>query len=339
MHRKLMLSSILIGMWLVPQASAADDKAPSLFGRDNDEVRKKEPYQVVHGWPQLPDGFTLGQVSGVGVDSHNHVFAFHRGAQYPIMMFDGATGKFLKSLGEGMFMHPHGLSVDNQDNLWITDALNGAPTGLHQVFKLSHEGKILMTLGTKGVAGWDASHFNHPTDVAVAANGDIYISDGYGNARIAKFDSTGKFLFDWGTKGNAPGQFGSPHSITLDDQGRVYVADRPNARIEVFDPNGKLLNIWKGGDLLFPWALRYHAGFIYVSNVGDAGRGGTAWPFQTGIIKMDLNGKIVDKWSRWGKYDGQLASPHAIAVAPNGDVYTGEVGVGMRVQKFVPAAN
>ena len=211
---------------------------------------------MVHGWPQFPEGFTLGQVSGIGVDSHNHVFVFHRGAQYPIMMFDGATGKFLKSLGEGMFAHPHGLSVDDHDNLWITDALNNAPTGLHQVFKLSHEGKILMTLSTKGVAGWDAKHFNHPTDVAVAPSGGYFhLPHGYGNARIAKFDSTGKFLFDWGTKGNGSGEFGSPSSITLDDQGRVYVADF--ARIEIFDSNGKLLNIWKGGELQFPWALRF----------------------------------------------------------------------------------
>src|ERR1700744_3003356 len=108
MFRKRILCAVLFGVASILPAVAADDKAPSLFGRDAD-TNKKEPYEVVHGWPQFPEGFTLGQVSGIGVDSHNHVFVFHRGAQYPIMMFDGTTGKFLKSLGEGMFVHPHGL--------------------------------------------------------------------------------------------------------------------------------------------------------------------------------------------------------------------------------------
>ena len=155
-------------------------------------------YQVVHGWPQLPDGFALGQVSGVGIDSHNHIFVFHRGER-PILCFNAATGKILASWGDGMFTTPHGLTVDNRDNVWVTDV------GNHQVFEFSHSGELRMALGAKNVPGLDGNHFNQPTDIAVAPNGEFYVSDGYGNSRVAKFSSQGKFLFDWGTKGSQPG--------------------------------------------------------------------------------------------------------------------------------------
>jgi peptidylamidoglycolate lyase len=339
MRMRLMAGFFLVAaLGSASLALAADKTGVALFGRPGDDPAK-EPYQVVHGWPQLPDGFTFGAVSAVGVDSHNHVFVLHRGPQYPIMMFDGATGKFLKSLGEGVLMLRHGLYVDNQDNIWLTDAANASPTGLHQVFKLSHEGKVLMTLGTRGVAGWDGTHFSHPTDVAVAPNGDIFVADGYGNSRIAKFDAQGKFLFDWGTKGAGPGQFASPHGIAIDDQGRVYVADRPNQRIEVFDANGKFISILKPAAMEFPWALRYRDGFLYVANAGDQGAGRGPWPYDTNILKMDLTGKVVAKWGRFGKYDGAMMAPHSIAIAPNGDVYVGEVGMGQRAQKFVLRSN
>ena len=147
-------------------------------------------YQVVHGWPELPEGFAFGQVSGVGVDSHNHVFVFHRG-DHPIMCFEGATGKLVASWGDGMFATPHGLAVDVKDNVWVTDV------GHHQVFKFSHDGELLMTLGDKDVPGLDGKHFNRPTDIAVAPDGEFYVSDGYGNSRVVKFSAAGQLLFDW----------------------------------------------------------------------------------------------------------------------------------------------
>src|SRR5713226_7797191 len=215
-------------------------------------------YQVVHGWPQLPDGWALGQVSGVAVDSHDHVWVFHRGDR-PILCFDAASGKILASWGHGMFTTPHGLNVDSRDNIWVTDV------GNHQVFKFTHNGELLMTLGAKNVPGLDGKHFNRPTDVAVSPGGEIYVSDGYGNSRVAKFSGDGKFLMDWGGKGNQPGQFDLPHGIALDAQGRVYVADRSNARVQVFDGSGKVLAVWKSPELGRPWALTVAPdGYLYV---------------------------------------------------------------------------
>ena len=139
-------------------------------------------YQVVHDWPQLPDGFVLGEVAGVGVDSHNHVFVFHRGSR-PILCLDGASGKIVASWGDGMFGSAHGLDVDPQDNVWVTDTVH------HQIMKFSHDGELLMTLGAKGVPGLDGNHFNKPTDIVVTSNGEFYVSDGYGNSRVAKFSA------------------------------------------------------------------------------------------------------------------------------------------------------
>ena len=130
-------------------------------------------YQVVHGWPQLPEGFALGHVTGVEVDSHNHVFVFHRGDR-PILCFEGNTGKIVASWGDGLFVEAHGLTVDTQDNVWVTD------TKQHQVFKFSHDGKLLLTLGAQGVPGLDGKHLNAPTDVTVTPSGEFYVSDGYG---------------------------------------------------------------------------------------------------------------------------------------------------------------
>lgn len=293
----------------------------SLFSAD-----RSGSYQVVHGWPQLPEGFALGQVSGVDVDSHNHVFVFHRGDP-PILCFDGATGKIVASWGDGMFAVPHGLTVDRQDNVWLTDV------GHHQVFKFSHEGRLLMTVGARGVPGLDGTHFNKPTDVAITPGGDFYVSDGYGNSRVAKFSARGEFLFDWGRKGDQPGQFDLPHGIALDPQGRVYIADRSNARIQVFDGDGKFLAQWKSAELGRPWGLTVGPdGYLYVVDGGDMK---PKPPDRGRVVKLDLKGNAVDQWGSFGSYDGQFYWAHDVGVAGNGEVYVADVHLGMRVQKFV----
>ena len=239
----------------------------AVFGQA--EASAREPYVVVHGWPQLPADFALGQISGVGVDSHNHVFVFNRAensslclggeaacpppaptwqpgpiASPAILTFDGKTGKQLAAWGKNRFVSPHGLGVDSHDNVWATDVT------LQQVFEFSNDGRLLLTLGTERKPGLDGTHFNAPTAIAFAPDGSIYISDGYGNSRVAKFSASGKFLLDWGHKGSGPGEFNTPHGVAVDRQGLVYVADRENSRIQVFDPNGKFLRMWKSDELV-----------------------------------------------------------------------------------------
>ncbi len=299
-----------------------------------------DPYSVVHGWPVLPDGMVLGQVSGVAVDSHNHVFVFHRAENswaadktHPItaptiLCFDGASGKLLSSWGENRFLEPHGLRVDAHDNVWVTDR------ALQQVFKFSHDGKLLLTIGTERVAGVDATHFDKPTDIAFTPDGSLYVGDGYGNNRVAKFSSDGKFLFDWGHKGQGPGEFDLPHSVAVDAQGNVYVADRNNARIQVFDGNGKFLKAWKSPELGRPWSLTIGPdNLLYVVDGGDLKPAG---PDRGRLLKLDLSGKILAQWSRFGNYDGQIYWGHDLAVGKDGAVYVGDVYHGMRVQKFIP---
>ncbi|QKJ31909.1 hypothetical protein HQ865_19780 [Mucilaginibacter mali] len=201
-------------------------------------------------WPALPDTLHLGNPAGIGVDTSQNIFVFRRGsrvwpligakpttpiAQKTVLLLDNKTGKLISSWGDHLFVMPHGLTVDSADNVWLTDV------GLHQVFKFTHDGKLLMRLGVAGIPGNDARHFDQPTDVAVAPDGSFYVSDGYGNSRVVKFSSAGKYLLQWGTKGSSNGQFNIPHGITLDGAGNVYVADRENNRIEVFGPNGKFL--------------------------------------------------------------------------------------------------
>jgi peptidylamidoglycolate lyase len=301
---------------------------------------QKEPYSVVHGWPILPNDFVLGQVSGVAVDSHNHVFIFHRAesswstdhthpiASPTILCFDGATGKLLASWGDHRFLEPHGLRIDRDDNIWVTDR------ALHQIFKFTHDGKLLMTIGTERTAGVDATHFDKPADVAFDSNGNIYVADGYGNNRIAKFSPDGKFLLDWGKKGAGPGEFDLPHSVAVDSNGLVYVADRNNARIQVFDNSGKFLREWKSTELGRPWSLTIGPdNLLYVVDGGDLKPNP---PDRSQLLKLDLSGKILAKWSRFGNYDGQLYWGHDLAVGKDGAVYVGDVFHGMRVQKFIP---
>jgi streptogramin lyase len=210
-----------------------------------------DPYHPVAGWPTLPPGRKMGQVIGVyPAKDGTHMWAFERCAGRscfgsslsPIMLFD-AKGKLVRNFGAGMFVFPHGLWVDRDGNLWVTDAGTQGGKG-DQVFKLSPTGKVLMTLGTAGVEGETPTTFNKPTFALTAPNGDIFVADGHGNSRIVKFSKDGKFLMAWGKKGEGPSEFRTPHSLALDSQGRLFVADRENNRLQIFDQNGKFLAEW-----------------------------------------------------------------------------------------------
>jgi peptidylamidoglycolate lyase len=302
-----------------------------------------DSHRVVHGWPSLPEGVFLGQVSGLGLDSQDDVLVFRRGRRIwlrpeqvtseplpeaCVLHLSGKTGKQLAKWGDDFFVIPHGLAVDPQDNVWLTDV------GRHQVFKFSRNGKLLLLLGEDRVPGDDKTHFNKPTDLAVAPDGSFYVSDGYGNSRVVKFSADGKFQFQWGSKGAKPGEFDTPHGLALDAQGRVYVADRSNARVQVFDGAGKFLAEWKGAHLGRPWAITVAPdGTVFVVDGGDLRDSGDD---HAKVIQLTTEGKVLGSFGSFGKYDGQLCWPHDLAVARDGSVYVGDVFVGMRVQKFAP---
>ena len=212
-------------------------------------------YQFGEGWLQLPDGRSLGLATKVAIDRDGRsLWVFDRcgavdcvGSKWdPIVKFD-RLGTPVVHFGAGMFNHPHGLHVDHDGNVWATDDHGGGGKG-HLVFKFSPQGTVLLTLGKPGIAGDGADTFNAPTDVLVAANGDIFVSDGHGgdtNARIVKFSKEGKFIAAWGKRGSGPGEFALPHALAIDSAGRLFVADRGNNRIEIFDQDSKFIAEWR----------------------------------------------------------------------------------------------
>ncbi len=214
------------------------------------------PYRTVRDWAHPPDGAPWAAVTAVEAAPDGSIYVIHRchenscagRTEAPILKFD-SSGKLLKSWGSGMFVFPHGATVDAQGNLWVTDAQIKDGKG-YQVFKFSPDGKLLMTLGKAGVASAEPGLFDEPTDVAVARTGDIFVTEGHvggtpGNDRVSKFSKDGKFLKAWGKKGSGPGEFDAPHTIAIDSQGRLFVGDRNNNRIEIFDQDGKFLDEWR----------------------------------------------------------------------------------------------
>jgi streptogramin lyase len=221
---------------------------------DAPQNSQPNPYRTIENWAKLPEGRSWGAAAGVSVDRHNNIWVAERcGANTcagsnlaPILEFD-PSGKLLKHFGEGMFLFPHGLTVDKDGNIWVTDGHGGDGKG-HQVFKFSPDGKVLMTLGKPGVAGDGPDTFNMPSAVAIASNGDIFVADGHGgnsNNRIVKFTKDGKFIKAWGKKGTGPGEFDLPHCLAFDSKGRLFVGDRNNNRIQIFDQDGNFITEWK----------------------------------------------------------------------------------------------
>jgi hypothetical protein len=229
--------------------------AATLLAQDGNPNSQPNPYRTVQGWFQLPEGRTMGSTSAVDVDSQGHIWVAERcgvnscagSSLAPVLEFE-PSGRLLRSWGAGMFIFPHGIAIDKQGNIWITDGQGKDGKG-HQVFKFSPEGKVLLTLGKAGVAGDGPDTFNQPNDVAIAPNGDIFVSDGHtpgmGNARVVKFSPDGKFLKQWGKHGSGPGEFEVPHTLAFDSRGRLFVGDRANNRIQIFDQEGNFLAQWK----------------------------------------------------------------------------------------------
>ncbi len=232
------------------QESAPPSLDPMTWGKPTNDL--PNPYGPGENFGTLPEGRTWGADSGVSVDAKGNVWDAERcggsckdSPLNPILEFD-PSGKLINSFGGGMFVQPHGITVDKDGNIWVTDQLADGKRGMAAT-KFTPDGKVLMTLGTPGVPGDGNNQFNQPSAVAVAPNGDIFVADGHGgksNARIVKFDKDGKFLMTWGKLGDGPGDFNIPHAAVFDSQGRLFIGDRGNRRIQIFDQQGKFLAQW-----------------------------------------------------------------------------------------------
>jgi DNA-binding beta-propeller fold protein YncE len=248
----------------------------------------------------------------VAADRDDNVFVLHRGPQ-PVLYFD-RDGKFLRSWGDEHLKMPHGLRLDDQGNVWVTDI------EYHQVLKFTPEGKLLLTLGQKGKPGDTPEQFNKPTDVAVTPSGAFYVSDGYGNSRVLKFSAEGKYLKEWGRKGRGPGEFNLPHAIRVDSRGKIYVADRENQRVQIFDADGKYLAQWD--ETGSPYGLYLLPDRMLIAD------GVNNW-----VKVLDLEGKTLGRFGEKGKAPGQFELPHFLCADSRGNIYVTEI-TGKRVQKF-----
>ena len=291
---------------LVPQA------APPL-----DYVAVPEPLPV-------PATVNMGASSDVAFDSKGHLFVLSRGAQ-PITEFD-ENGKFVRSFGDGLFTRSHGLRIDKDGNIWATDV------GAHTVMKISPKGEVLLTLGTKGKAGeWNEAAqtrlFNEPNDIVFSPNGDFFVTQGHtpgpgrGDPRVLKFDKNGNFIKTWGGKGTEPGKFDVAHGIAIDARGLLWVTDRENQRIQIFDQDGKYIREIKYAGL--PCSLDIGSQYIYMVN-GFAGQ----------VVKLDLDGKVLAAAGKPGNGVGEFGEAHFVAVSPRGEIYVAD-SVNRAVQKFV----
>jgi DNA-binding beta-propeller fold protein YncE len=292
------------------------------------------PYRQVEDWAKLPTGMAWGQVISVQPLPGGKMLAFQR-AEPPLLVFDQA-GKLVRSFGDGMFMQAHGLTVDKAGFIWASDAAARNGKG-EQVFKFSPDGKVVMTLGTAGVAGESETTFNGPTDIAIAPNGDIFVSDGHVNNRVVKFSKDGKFIKTWGKKGSGPGEFNVPHTLAFDSRGRLFVGDRSNSRIQIFDQEGAFIEEWKqfsrpSGIFITP----NDTILVADSDSNTATNPGWKRGIRIGSVK---DGKVTalipevgvdpdskDRWYPGGPSIAVTSGPEGVAMDAQGNVYGAEVG-------------
>jgi hypothetical protein len=328
--------AVLVVLFCLHPGLAAQEGEPGLKGL----LRPSYPrsnlatgYELVPSWPTHPKDMTWGAMAGIAISPSQQIWTFNRGP-VPVQVYT-AAGELVSAWGQGQFREPHQVRIDRSGCVWLVDS------GLHVVKKFTPEGKLLLSLGTAGEPGEDATHMNRPTDVAVAPGGDVFVTDGYGNNRIVHFDERGHFIGTWGSLGSDPGQFSLPHSIALDSRGRLFVADRNNARVQVFDQSGRFLDEWR--DLLVPWHIVVtESDEIYV-----CGSAPMRWPrlpipgLVVGIPPKDQlimvftpDGRVTRLCTfPKGQRPGELDWVHALAVDRQGNLYLGDIQ-GKRAQKF-----
>lgn len=276
------------------------------------------PHRAVKNWAQLPQGENLGMTSGVSLDRDDNVWVFHRGKN-PIMQFD-EDGRMLRSWGDGIINSSHGIAVGPDGGIWAVDV------GAHMVLKFSEDGRIQMVLGNAGGqpgTNEDEYAFNKPTGVAFDSTGNVYVSDGYENTRVVKYSPDGEYIKHWGTPGTGDGQFNLVHDVAIDSKDRVYVADRSNNRVQVFDSEGKFLAKWTEAGT--PWGLDYDAreDVIYMAD-----------GVNNQVSKLSLDGQVLGTLGSFGKAPGKLDFAHHLDVDSKGSIYVAEIK-NWRVQKFV----
>jgi streptogramin lyase len=292
-------------------------------------------YEVDASWPQKPERFKWAQMPGIAVDNQDQIYIFTR--SQPAVQVYKIDGTLVRAFYMEDSSGSHFIRIGPDGNIWTANITE------HVVRKYNPKGKLLLTLGEPGVAGNDKAHFDRPTDMAILPAGDIFVSDGYNNRRVVHFDAKGKYVNQWGRDGSGPGQFALPHSIVADSQKRLYVADRENARIQVFDAEGKLLAVWE--DTITPWGL-------YITKKDELWVCGSSVfkdkeskclvlpPRDQLLVKLDLMGKVLLrvplKMTKEppGK-SGELNWVHAVAFDSQGNLYLGDIQ-GKRAQKFSP---
>ncbi|MEN9600140.1 MAG: hypothetical protein RL596_2461 [Bacteroidota bacterium] len=294
-------------------------------------------------WNQTCKNYIVGQPTGVGIDKNNHIFVFQRTgrkwtepfpdsliSQNTVLELDNETGKMINSWGSNFFIMPHGLTVDKDNNIWITDV------GLHQIFKFTHEGKLLMKVGTAKVPGNDSLHFNLPTDIAVSDDGTFYVSDGYGNSRVVKFSSTGGFVKAWGTYGNKLGEFIIPHGITIDSKNVIYVADRQNNRIQLFDTSGHFIKVLKNNVQVqqLPSVSIDNNNNLFAIDYDPRKKADSTVNGST-FFEFDSSQHATTHFGATGSTNRTSCWFHDIAIDSKSNIYVGDI-IGLKVLKFKP---
>ena len=343
MTKYLLTAALLAGVPL--SAQPLTPAALNLKAKADKASIPEIAYDSVPNFLKLPSGLYLGEGIGVATNSKGHIFVYTRSQLTRLFEFD-QRGVFVREIGEGLygFVFAHAVRVDPQDNIWAVDE------GSNMVIKFNPEGRVMMVLGHRpdmldGVPvtpGFNAPAppatkytFSRPTDVVFDAAGDIFVSDGYGNSRVVKYDKYGKFIKDVGSKGSAPGQLNIPHTMAADAKGNVYVGDRTNNRIQVFDNDLTLKTIYD--QVGSPWAMCISGGphqYLYSSNSNPDNNNAEIAANTGEIYKMELDGTILGKFGKAGKSVGDFSTVHSMDCRNPNEIYTAEI-TAWRAQKII----